>query len=198
MDRRIQKRCEAEILRPFSLVIALFRNRGESLAASEISPCTHYSNNLVHLKVWMKTWKRENRHFLHQKGSGCHLMVRCGNFFGHNTYSAWTLFSIWPLHVHWLNILYCGALWDWMNTLNNVHYGFVHHFKWLYSALDKGIEANFEHSLCLCPSGFELHYLFQDDIYWLLLSGPWLYSSAGSKLTLWNVGRQTHRLSWKT
>jgi len=30
-----------------------------------------------------------------------------------------------------------------MNALNIAHYGFVHHFKWLYSTLDKGIEGDF-------------------------------------------------------
>jgi len=35
------------------------------------------------------------------------------------------------LSVHRLYTYCCNAMWDWLSALNNVRYGFGHHYKWL-------------------------------------------------------------------
>ncbi len=43
--------------------------------------------------------------------------------------------ELWGFSSHWVYIgctlVFCGALWDWMSALENIHYGFKHHLKWL-------------------------------------------------------------------
>ncbi len=61
---------------------------------------------------------------------GRHLLAKRGNSFDVRL-SQCIMGILKPLSVHQLYTRFCGALWDWMSALENIHYGFEHHLKWL-------------------------------------------------------------------
>jgi len=60
---------------------------------------------------------------------GRHLLARSGNSFG----ATLTVHYGYSLAIECTSLYtsYCGALWDWMSALDNIHYGLGHHYKWL-------------------------------------------------------------------